>query len=71
MIYLGAIGPIQLILICVVLIFPIIAIVDIVKSDFKGENDKLIWILIAIFLGLIGTLLYFIIGTKQKIQTKS
>lgn len=71
MIYLGAIGPIQLILICVVLIFPIIAIVDIVKSDFKGENDKLIWILITIFSGLIGTLLYFIIGTKQKIQTKS
>ncbi|WP_452221924.1 PLDc N-terminal domain-containing protein [Lacinutrix salivirga] len=68
MTHLGVVGPWQIIIILCVFIFPIIAIIDIVINEFKGKNDKLIWILIVLFFSLVGTLLYFIIGTKQKIK---
>tara|TARA_R110000823_G_scaffold192152_1_gene323847 strand:+ start:106 stop:327 length:222 start_codon:yes stop_codon:yes gene_type:complete len=48
------------------LVLPVIALIDILRSEFKG-NDKIIWVLIVLFLNLIGTLLYFTIGKKQKI----
>ncbi len=53
--------------IAILLILPILAIVDILKGNFKN-NDKLIWILVVIFFGVIGALLYYIIGRKQKIN---
>ncbi|MCI4444785.1 MAG: PLDc N-terminal domain-containing protein [Candidatus Aminicenantes bacterium] len=49
------------------LILFIVALVDILKSEFAG-NDKLIWILLIIFLPLLGPILYFLIGRKNKIQ---
>jgi len=44
----------------------IYAIVDVVRSEFKGENDKLIWLLLVILLPFVGTILYFTIGKDQK-----
>ncbi len=57
----------MLVLLCV----PIwlIAFVDILKNDFKG-NDKLIWLLVVIFVPFIGPLSYFFIGRKQKLSGK-
>ncbi|MFN0730221.1 PLDc N-terminal domain-containing protein [Polaribacter gochangensis] len=66
--YLGFIGPFALIVILLFAIaLPIIALIDILRSDFKG-NDKIVWILIVLLANLFGTLLYFMIGTKQKIK---
>lgn len=45
----------------------ILALIDILKSQFSG-NDKIIWLLLIIFLPFIGSILYFLIGTKQKIK---
>ncbi|MFZ6008459.1 MAG: PLDc N-terminal domain-containing protein [Nitrospirota bacterium] len=45
----------------------IFAFVDILRSEFKG-NNKLIWLLAVIFVPLIGSIAYFIIGRKQKIK---
>lgn len=45
------------------------AIVSIVKNEFKN-NDKLIWILIILFLPIFGSVLYFFIGRKTKIDKK-
>tara|TARA_R100000353_G_C6510062_1_gene196387 strand:- start:299 stop:529 length:231 start_codon:yes stop_codon:yes gene_type:complete len=71
MIYLGMIGAWQLMLILVVLflgILPtIIALVDILKSEFKG-NNKIVWILIVLFTNFFGAILYFLIGREQKIK---
>lgn len=50
-----------------VLLFPIWALIDILKSKFEG-NTKLIWIMLVVFTNLIGTILYFIIGKNQKIK---
>jgi phospholipase D-like protein len=70
-ILLGFIGPWQIALILIILLFvlilPIAALIDILKNKFEG-NNKLIWILLIIFLGLIGVLLYYFIGRKQKIN---
>ncbi|WP_347173974.1 PLDc N-terminal domain-containing protein [Polaribacter uvawellassae] len=66
--YLGFIGPFALIVILLFAIaLPIIALIDILRSDFKG-NDKIIWVLLVLFMNLLGTLLYFMIGAKQKIK---
>jgi len=48
------------------LILPLLALIDIVKSDFEG-NNKLIWALIVVFVNFIGAILYFAIGRNQKI----
>jgi hypothetical protein len=47
----------------IVLILDVIAIVDILKSS-KDTIKKLLWILIVLFLPLLGMILYFVIGKK-------
>jgi Tfp pilus assembly major pilin PilA len=44
-----------------------VALVDIIRSDFTG-NNKVIWLLIVLLVPLIGMILYFLIGKKQKID---
>ncbi len=70
---LGFIGPQEIIIILLVvpifLVVPLIALVDILKSDFEG-NNKIIWVLVLLFLWIIGAILYFIIGRDQKIKNK-
>jgi hypothetical protein len=53
-------------LLILVMIIPLIALIDILRSEFSG-NNKLIWILVVLFFPLIGTILYFLIGRGQKI----
>ena len=48
-------------------IFWIIALIDILKIDFRYTNGKIIWALVVIFLPVIGSILYFLIGKSQKI----
>jgi uncharacterized membrane protein YczE len=45
----------------------IFVLVDILKSEFRGYN-KIIWILLVLFLPALGTILYLLIGRKQKVQ---
>jgi len=67
---LGIIGAMELIVILVValgfFLFPLVALVDIIRSKFEG-NMQLIWVIIVVFFNVIGTILYFIIGRNQKI----
>ena len=70
MIHLGMVGPWQIIILILLLlsIIPtLIALIDILKSKFEG-NDKIIWVLVVLFFNLIGVILYFVIGSKQKIK---
>ncbi len=65
------IGPQEIIVILLIvpvfMIISIIALVDILKSEFTN-NNKLIWILVVLLSWIIGAILYFFIGRKQKIQ---
>ncbi len=71
MTYLGIIGPWQILLILVFILLGIIptivALIDILKSKFKG-NDKVLWILVVLFANFFGAVLYFLIGRGQKIK---
>ena len=51
----------------VLFLLPIIALVDVIRSDFRGSNDKLIWVIVILFLNVIGALLYLVMGRKQRI----
>ena len=67
------IGVFQLIIILVVLLLgilpTIIALVDILKSEFTG-NNKIVWVLVVLFANFFGAILYFLIGREQKITVK-
>jgi len=69
---LGIAGSWQILIILIILVgllLPIIALIDILRNEFTGSN-KIIWVLVVIFFPLLGTLLYFAIGTQQKIKSK-
>lgn len=36
-------------------------IVDCAKRDFRNQTEKIIWIIVTIFLGWLGALLYFVL----------
>ena len=61
------IGGFEIILLFVIMLIPLIALVDILKSKIEPIN-KLIWVLLVIFTNLLGALLYFLIGRKQKVK---
>lgn len=68
---LGIIGPQEIIVILLVipvfLIIQIMALVDILRNEFT-HNNKIIWVLVILLSWIIGAILYFFIGRKQKIQ---
>jgi hypothetical protein len=64
-------GMPELIILLVILVVPaiwIISLVDVIKSDFPG-NNKIIWLLAVIFVPLLGSILYLTIGRGQKITS--
>lgn len=66
-----SLSAMHLIIVSVFLFLPtllwIIALVDILKSNFKDSNNKILWVLVVILLPVIGSILYFIIEKNQKI----
>ena len=67
----GFIGPMEIILVLsvslVMFVIPIIALIDILRSEFVG-NNKLIWVLVILLTWILGAILYYFIGRKQKIE---
>ena len=47
------------------ILIPITALIDVLKMKSEG-NDKLIWVLIILFMPIIGSLLYFTIGKSKQ-----
>ncbi len=72
MTYLEIIGAWQTILLLIFVfvgVLPtIIALVDILKNEFKG-NNKIVWILVVLLANFFGAVLYFLIGREQKIKS--
>lgn len=62
------IGAWQLsLLLLIVFAIPLLAIIDILRHQFK-DNEKLIWVLVVLFMPLVGTLLYLALGRKKRIK---
>jgi hypothetical protein len=49
------------------LLLPLIALIDIVRSEFTG-NNKLVWVLVVLFFPYLGAILYFLLGGGQKVR---
>ena len=62
----GSMGFIEWIIVLVFLALSIVALIDILKSNFKESINKIAWVLIVILLPMVGTILYFAIGKNQK-----
>ena len=67
------IGIQEIIVMLIGLLIPVLAVVlliwalvGILKSEFTGSN-KIIWVVVVLLLPLLGAILYFAIGAKQKI----
>lgn len=46
--------------------FWVYALIDCLRSDFRGPNQKLIWILLILFAQIIGTFLYLSMSRRTK-----
>ncbi|GEM_PF-2706154 len=44
----------------------ILALIDCVTHEFPHENDKIVWVLILVFLGFIGAILYYIVKPTRR-----
>ncbi|HPR32764.1 MAG TPA: PLD nuclease N-terminal domain-containing protein [Prolixibacteraceae bacterium] len=64
--YLAIFGLFEMLfLLLLVGLLPLFALIDILRSDFEG-NNKLIWVIVVLFFPLLGAILYFLIGKNQK-----
>jgi len=56
---------IMMAIIILALIFWIYMLVDSIKRKYKNDNDKVVWVLVIIFLGVIGALVYYFVVKKK------
>ncbi|MEM6842931.1 MAG: PLD nuclease N-terminal domain-containing protein [Bacteroidota bacterium] len=43
------------------------ALIDVLRSRFRNDADKIIWVLVVLFLQFLGAIIYFAVGRNQKI----
>lgn len=56
---------ITLLVVLFIFLFPLLALISVLMNDFRG-NEKIMWVLIIIFLPFLGSLLYFLIGRDKR-----
>jgi len=69
-VYAGMMGPWQILIILIflsVLGLWVKTLIEIIRSKFK-DDSKTTWILILILAGLLGVLLYYVVGRKNRID---
>ena len=58
---------VSLFVILFIILFPLFALISVLTNRFEG-SDKLIWLLLILFLPFLGAFLYFIIGRPKRIN---
>ena len=43
-------------------------IVDILRSDFRRDNDRVLWLLLVLLVPVLGTILYVMMSRDQKVE---
>ncbi|MBI2657530.1 PLDc_N domain-containing protein [Candidatus Woesearchaeota archaeon] len=54
-------------------VFWVVMLIDCIKRSFKNENEKIVWVLVIIFLHIIGAIIYFFvikIGEQKRLIGK-
>lgn len=57
--------PFLIPLVIVELALLIFALVDLMKRTHMSQNTRIIWVLVIIFINIIGPIIYFIFGRKE------
>lgn len=72
LLFIGGIGVTEILLILFFLGIPAVlwlwALIDLLRSDFKDSINKLIWLILIVFLPVLGAILYLLIGRGQKVK---
>lgn len=68
---LGMPGGAEWIVILVAFLIPLLCILDIMRSEFRNPDMRWVWCAVVVFFPLVGSLLYYWIGTEQKVISKS
>jgi ABC-type transport system involved in Fe-S cluster assembly fused permease/ATPase subunit len=67
----GAIGLPELILVMSFIVIPflmfITALVQVLSSTFQEPTNKILWVVVILFAPFIGPILWWCIGTKQRV----
>jgi hypothetical protein len=66
-----AVGLLELVVIFVLLVplsLALLAILDVVRSDFRRDSDRVLWAIIVLLVPVIGPVLYYLVGRKQKLS---
>jgi len=53
-----------------VFVFWLWAVIDCATNDYLRDNDKLVWILVVIFLNWLGAIIYFFVARKSVARYK-
>ncbi|MBX6379411.1 phospholipase D-like protein [Thermoflavifilum aggregans] len=63
----GVLFIVLIVLFCLfLLLIWIWTLVDILRSRFDSDTTKLIWVIVIIFLPVLGVILYWIVGREQR-----
>ncbi len=57
---------ITLMVILFIFLIPLLALISVLMNEFPG-NEKIMWVLVIIFLPFLGSLLYFLIGREKRL----
>jgi hypothetical protein len=61
-------GLLYLVVAVGMLVFWVMSLIDILKNDFEGGSGiKIVWLLVVFFLQILGAVIYYFIGKKQKV----
>lgn len=44
----------------------VLMLIDVLQKKFKGENEKILWVLVLVFASWIGALIYYFMIYKKK-----
>ncbi len=46
----------------------VIALVDIIRSQFRSDTDRLLWIMVITLAPVLGVLVYLVLGRRYKVE---
>ncbi len=58
--------PFLIPLILIELVLLVVALVDLVKREHVRGGNKIVWVLVIIFINLIGPIVYLLLGRQEK-----
>lgn len=72
LLFIGGLGGWEVMIAILFLILPVIAwiaaLVDIIRSQFRNDTDRLLWIVVVTLAPVLGVLIYLVLGGRYKVE---